>query len=464
MKKFWQNIRFAFRATRSSISGSGSFYAAVTLCAAICIAAIVLWWVFKGQTQQTLLLFSGQDGGTYKPLAVEIAKLVERENPGLRVKVMESQGSLENLRQVADDQSGRTLGIIQNDIDIPLSFPEDTPNSIRSLLPLHQGVLHFFVREDSGIESIPDLRGKVLAEGLPESGTPRIVDSLLRHYEIPPGAVDRRSLSLQDACDQFRDGEVQAIIMAMGLKSRKFEDLISEVPVKFVGIGDTVDVGSEIEGFRLTYPFVQATMIPKYAYSAPSEERQGIPEKAIPAIGIRAVLIGRTDLHDLTANRIARTLIERKSSLSRSHPSAAQITEKFDPSQLQFPIHKGAHRYFHRDDPGFLQRNAEVLGFLLSLGAAATGFFLSLQRWLRRMRKNRIDAYYIQLDQLIQPLHDSDLNREQLVELEGKLQQMQRRAIRQLAQEKLFADESFRIFQALLLEGRDEVRRQLADS
>lgn len=459
MKKAARNIRLAFRAIRSSLSGS--FYAAITVAAAICIAGIVLWWIFARQSQQTLVLYSGQDGGTYKPLAVEIAKLIEHENPGVHVEVRESQGSLENLRRVSEDQSGRTLGIIQNDVDIPDSFPESTASIVRSLLPLHQGVLHFFVRADSDIQSLSDLRGKVLAEGLPESGTPRILDALLRHYEIPPGAVDRRQLSLQDTCDQFRSGEVEGIIMAMGLKSRKFEDLISEVPVRFIGIGDSIETGSEIDGFRLTYPFVQATMIPKYAYSAPSGKKPGVPVTAVPALGIRAVLIGHRDLHDLTANHIARTLIESKSSLSRSHPSAAQITEKFDPTQLQFPIHKGAHRYFHRDDPGFLQRNAEVLGFILSLIIAATGFVISLQRWLKRLRKNRIDAYYIHLDQLIHPLHDAKLNREELLELEKKLQQMQRRAIRQLSQEKLFADESFRIFQALLLEGRDEVRRQL---
>ena len=461
MRDFGENLRVAFRALRSSTSGSGSVYAIVTICAAICIAGIIVWGILSQQSQQTLTLYSGQKGGTYYPLAVEIAKLLERENPGVRVNVRESEGSLQNLRNVANDTRGKALGIVQNDVYVPANLTSDSASSVRSLLPLHQGVLHFLVRADSEIFSVADLPGKVIADGLPESGSPRIVGALLNHYEIPEGAVERRQLSLTEACDQFRAGEVDAIMMAMGLKSRGFEELVADVSLRFVGIGESINIGSEIEGFRLTYPFVQATMIPKYAYSAPAPNKPGVPGKAVPAIAMRAVLIGHEDLHDLTANRIARSLIENKSSLSRSHPSAAQITEKFDPTQLQFPIHGGAHRYFHRDDPGFLQRNAEVLGFILSLIIAATGFFLSLQRWLRRLRKNRIDAYYIHLDQLIHPLHESELSREQLIELERKLQQMQRRAIRQLAQEKLIADESFRIFQALLLDGREEVRRQL---
>lgn len=423
-------------------------------------AGLAVGWWMTHERKESLVLYSGQTGGTYQPLAKEIATLLERENPGLSVEVRESEGSVANLRSVIESSDGRVLGIIQNDVFLPDELLERGSNELRSLLPLHQGVLHFLVPADSPIRSVPDLRGKVVAVGSKDSGSPPMVSALLRHYEVPAEEVRSLHLSLRDAALAFREGEVDAILMTMGLKSEEFEKLASDVPLRFLGIGRSTEPGSEIEGFRLTYPFVQATMIPRFAYSAPSGDRAGVPDEPVPAIGVRAVLIAHRDLPEVVANRIARTLVENKASLTRSHPSATQITEHFDPVQLQFPVHQGAHRYFHRDDPGFWQRNAEVLGFLLSLLITAGGFFLSARKWLGQVRKNRIDAYYIKLDQLIDPLHRSRLTLEELETLDQDLRSMQRKAIRQLAAEKLEANESFRIFQALLLEGREETRRQ----
>ena len=438
----------------------GALYGVTMVVLAIVSAAIAIgWWMTQGREEQ-LALYSGQVGGTYQPLAREIAGLLERENSGLRVEVRESEGSLENLRSVIQAENGRVIGIVQNDVFLPDDLMERGVVALRSLLPLHHGVLHFLVPEDSEIRSVADLRGKVVAVGSHESGSPPIVAALLRHYEVPMESVEKRFLSLKESSEAFQAGEVDAILMTMGLKSAEFEQLVADVPLRFVGIGQSVSQGSEIEGFRLTYPFVQATMIPRYAYSAPFGGQKGVPEKPVPAIAVRAVLVAHRELPDIVANRIARTLVENKSSLSRSHPSATQITKDFDPVQLQFPVHRGAHTYFHRDDPGFLQRNAEVLGFLLSLMITAGGFLLSARKWLGQVRKNRIDAYYIDLDQLIDPLHRSHLSLEDLESLDDDLRSMQRKAIRQLAAEKLEANESFRIFQALLTEGREEVRRQ----
>ncbi|MEM1443517.1 MAG: TAXI family TRAP transporter solute-binding subunit, partial [Verrucomicrobiota bacterium] len=375
----------------------GSFHIFVMVLMGVLLISVLVYWTITGVSKREVVLYSGQEGGTYRPLAEAIALLIERENPRVRVRVEASAGSLENVEHVAKQDEPNSIGIIQNDVRIPLKLATEG-SDLRSLLPLHQGVLHFLVHSDSEIQSFSDLRGKVIAEGLPGSGSPPIIEALLRHYEIPESKVTRKPSGLKDACDAMRKREVDAIIMPMGLKSAEFERLVEDIPLRFVGVGTETGVGSELEGFRLTYPFVQTTTIPKYTYSVPRGDRGGVPDRGIPAVAVRAVLVGHRDLPDRIANDIARTLVENKASLSLSHASAVQITEEFDSSQLQFPIHRGAHRYFHRDDPGFLRKNAEMLGFLLSLVIALIGLLVSTRKWLGQLRKNRIDRYYIELD------------------------------------------------------------------
>ncbi|MEM7600526.1 MAG: TAXI family TRAP transporter solute-binding subunit [Verrucomicrobiota bacterium] len=438
----------------------GNSHIVVMLLMGVLLISVLVYWGITGFAVREVVLHAGQKGGTYHPLALAIARLVELENPRIRVRVEVSEGSYENVKRVSQQREANSIGIVQNDVRIPESLNTEG-GDLRSLLPLHQGVLHFLVSPDSSITSVSDLRGKIMAEGLPGSGSPPLVSALLNHYEILEGELERRPLTLKGACDSMREGEVDAIMMAMGLKSSEFEKLVSDVPLQFVGIGDQVGEGSEIEGFRLTYPFVQATTIPKYTYSVPKSGRMGVPDRGVPAVAVRAVLVAHRELPDRMANAIARTLVENKASLSISHPSAVQITETFDSTQLQFPIHRGAHRYFHRDDPGFLRRNAEMLGFLLSLLIALIGFLVSARKWLGQLRKNRIDAYYIELDSRLDLLHEEDLNSRALLALDEELRAMERKAISELATEKLEANESFRIFQSLLQETRDEIRHRL---
>ncbi|MEM0897506.1 MAG: TAXI family TRAP transporter solute-binding subunit [Verrucomicrobiota bacterium] len=438
------------------IDRGGLAYAVLTVLLGVLALAIVAGaWMSRKKVHQ-LVLYSGQKGGIYLEVADEIARQLSEGNRGIEVEVRTTAGSVENLRAVASDANGRSLAIVQNDV-----FLEGlAANGVRSVLPLHEGILHFIVPASSEVYSVSDLRGTTIAGGRKGSGTPRLLASLLDHYGLS-GEIEVHELGVSEACEALQSGEVDAFVMAMGLKSPALETLLEKGDYRFVGIGASIGPGSEIEGFRLTYPFVGSTMIPRFTYQAPGEETKGIPRESKPAISIRAILVANESLRDEHGRLIAEVLIENRSALAQGHPSTAQITEDFDPGQLQFPIHRGSYRYLHRHDPGFLRQNAELFGFLLSLVLALTGFTISMRKWVNHRKKDRIDGFYIQLDNLLADLRGSDHTMKELEEMDEDLWRMNREAVRQLAAEKLIANDSFRIFQSSLSEGRNELRRRM---
>ncbi|MEM9481314.1 MAG: TAXI family TRAP transporter solute-binding subunit [Verrucomicrobiota bacterium] len=433
-----------------------AIYAIVTVVLGMLVLTIVVGaWISRKKVHQ-FVLYSGQKGGIYLEIADEIASQLSEGNDGFEVEVRTTAGSVENLREVASDKKGRSLAIVQNDV-----FLQDLPtNGVRSVLPLHEGVLHFIVPTSSDVQSVSDLRGTTVAGGRKGSGTPRLLSALLDHYGLT-GEVEVRELGVSEACQAMKAGEVDAFLMAMGLKSPALEELLQQGEFRLVGLGASIGPGSEIEGFRLTYPFVGSTMIPRFTYQAPVGSTPGIPRESKPAISIRAVLVANESLDEEHGRLIAKTLIENRSALAQGHPSAAQITEEFDPGLLQFPIHHGSYRYLHRHDPGFLRQNAELFGFLLSLVLALTGFTISMRKWVNHRKKDRIDEFYIQLDNLLADLRGSDHTMEELREMDEDLWRMNREAVRQLAAEKLIANDSFRIFQSSLSEGRLELQRRM---
>ncbi len=425
-------------------------YATITITLAVAIGAAVFWWAVARNRTVTLSLSSGQEGGVYYPLATSIADVVKRTTDRIRIEVVETDGTGENLKNIATGQTD--LAIVQNDVS--------GHRAVRTLVPLHNGVLHFWVLESSEINGITDLQDKTIAVGLPESGTPELVAALFAHYEIGGGRTKLEELSLPASCEALKSGAVDAILMTMGLKSSAFEKLVEETPVRLVPIGEETGPGSEIEGFRLSYPFVQPRAVPRYAYAPPREGHAGVPPQSTPAIGVRAILVGHENLPRRIAKELTGILVENKSALAKMHPSAAELTEHFDAATLQFPIHSGATAYYQRDEPGFLRQNAELLGFLSSLIVGIAGFVLAARKWLDQRQKDRIDAYYLDLDRILSKLRESELSGDDLRKMESELQSIRRNAVALLAAEKLLPNESFRIFQSLLNDCESAVARR----
>jgi TRAP transporter TAXI family solute receptor len=428
-------------------------YPALTVLLAVGIVVGLAAWLATKNRGAELSLAAGQQGGTYLPLAQGMAERISATLPKVRIRVIETAGSGENLRLLASGEAD--LAIVQNDL------PHD--GSVRTLAPLHRGVLHFIVRADDSVQSILDLPGKRIATGPSESGSPRFVDALLRHFGIDPQTLDLHMMGLGEACQQLQAGDVDVILMPMGLKSAAFAKLVSDagLKVRFVPIGSSVGEGSEIAGFLLDYPRAEAAWIPRHAYAAPQGEvGGGLPREAVPAVGVRSILVAREDLPGRHARAVTEALFLNQSSLVDVHPVAAQISEGFNRSALQFPLHTGAEAYYRRNEPGFLVRYAEVLGLSLSLVIAVIGLLATSSRWLLQRKKDRIDGYYLELDRHLAQLQNPELGVEVLVEIEANLEAMRHRAIRLLAEERLLPDESFRIFQGLLADCRHEVRRR----
>jgi hypothetical protein len=90
-----------------------------------------------------------------------------------------------------------------------------------------------------------------------------------------------------------------------------------------------------------------------------------------------------------------------------------------------------------------------MMGFILTLILILWSVLVWAQRWFLQSRKNRIDAYYEAIDEVINRLNDGT-NLEEINELENTLLEIRQRAADELVKEKLAADESFIIYQNML--------------
>ncbi|WP_193213452.1 TAXI family TRAP transporter solute-binding subunit [Luteolibacter marinus] len=427
-------------------------YAALTVAFAAALLGLLVFVALSSKPERGLRLSSGQPGGVYLPLAKSIASVVGEGEEKVVVEVLESDGSAANAERLRSGEAD--LALIQND-----TLAND---ALRTLVPLHLGSLHFIVNENSGIKRFGEIEGKRVGVGLPSSGSHRLVEELMRHFEVDRSRTRIMPMRIEKGCEKLAAGEIDALLMVLSLKSEAVERLVEGGGVRLVGIGEGVGPGSEIEGFRLSYPYVEPYLIPVHAYAMPHHGSPGVPAVPVPTVAVRTVLAARRDLPDPAARKITRKIMENRSQLTVAHHEVSMLGASQDPGLLQFPLHDGAAQYFNRNEPGFLVRYAEVIGLMVSLLIAAYGLFQAGRKWLTQRQKDRIDAYYLELNRLLDRML-APQSEEDLIEIQKRLQSIRSTALHLLAKERLQPDESFRIFQTVLAEAGFQVRHKLQE-
>jgi len=325
-------------------------------------------------------------------------------------------------------------------------------------------------RADSSIRSLRDLPGQTLAVGVKGSGSEKFTSELLSYQNIDISKIKLVHLTIQDATAQLKTGEVDALLFLTGLGNTACQQALNDgaqlTHLVLPPGGEANWAGAHewartlADGFRVHYPHATAHTIPLLAYPGAGG---GQPAEPIPTLGVRAVLVCHKDLPADLVEDITRTIFEHRASLSQKHAAFSSLSESVATKSLQFPLHEGAEQYFRREEPGFLVKYAESMGFILSACIILWGLIGGIRKWLLQKRKDRIDKYYQAIESIIGRLREGE---ESLDNLEEELITLRKDALHELVKEKLAADESFVIYQNMangcqqLLAQKKQERRQ----
>ena len=392
--------------------------------------------------EHKLTFAAGQPGGLYHELALVLAKEIEAAQPQIKIEVIKTKGSLDNVEQLQKETAH--IALLQNDTKAGAQ--------IRSITAIHSELLHFLFHREAGIRSLRDLTGKKIAVGPKGSGSEQFTREIFHYLGVPIKESTIVHLPLDTATQQLVSGEIDALMFLTGLGNQACTKALQSGQVELAHLvvppdnGDGSDSKSWArdlaEGFRVHYPYVTAHTIPLLAYPGLSG-RPGHPKKPIPTVGVKAVLACHKSLPEELVETITRTIFEHRAVLSQKHSSFSKLDEQKSTLQLQFPVHVGAENYLRRDEPGFLVKYAEAMGFVISTTILLWGFVSGFRKWLLQKRKDRIDIYYQAIDSIMGRLREGE---DTIDNLEEELITLQKDALSELVQEKLSADESFVIY------------------
>lgn len=346
-----------------------------------------------------------------------------------------SDGSEPNIDSIMADKAD--LAIVENN----LSYRE----GIKTVLPISKQVLHVFYKSDVPVTTLQELLyGKKVYIGIDGSSSAIFMNALFEFYDLD---VNQFVLTNNQFDNEVFCGFSDIITDEISLEALKGEGyrLFS-----FDEIGN-FGRGSKAEAITLRYPHYETFVIPRGTYG-------NLTLDPVVTIATETILVVRSNMSDNFVYSITKTIFREKQVLNEVSPLVyGTMKEDFDRGEISYPLHNGARIFFDRDEPSFLERYAELGGVLFSIVLAVVSGLVSLSRWQRQKKKDRVDVFYRDLIQIKNGINSIKSTKDGLEKLKS-IQDQQTHAFDMLIEEKLEANESFRIYMELSKETINELK------
>ena len=409
------------------------------------IAWLVLAWWQRSKTEH-LTLAAGAPSGESYILGNALKTVVERHNPKIRITLLETGGTVENLRMLEEGRA--QIATAQSDILPGLKA--------RAVAVLYDDTFQLLVPIDSPAQSLVDLKRRRI--GLAKSGGQ--FQSFLHvagHFGLHEADFQFVGATDQDAGIAFLQGSADAIFKVRAIGDPSILQLVQSGRVRFLPI-------QHAAAMKIKYPAFQAAVIPVGAYSG----NPAIPAQDFPTVSIQRTLLASDRANVAAIRAVTESLLERRQEIMDEIPAKmtevrlllVQTRRPLPQSGLGPALHPGALSFYDKDKPSFLLAHADYVGLILTVGLMAGSWIWELKRWMQRQQKTNADQYSNRVVALISEVQEVN-SAAPLDETWRELLKILTEAVRDLDADKL-SEESFNSFRVILQIGMEVTKERRA--
>ncbi|HEY7450454.1 MAG TPA: TAXI family TRAP transporter solute-binding subunit [Vicinamibacterales bacterium] len=309
-----------------------------TLVAAVCLFALTSC---SGQSggKTRLSIATGGTGGVYYPYGGGIAKIITEYIPNVEATAEVTAASVDNLKFLRDrkaDLAFTTADMLADAVNGTDAF-EGSKLSLRALAVLYANYMQVVTLASSPINTIADLKGKVVSTGAAGSGTEVTAFRVLQAFGIDPSTgIVKQSLGVAQSVDALKDGKVAAFFWTGGLPTGAILDLAHTpgITIRMLPSDTAVPALRRTHGDSL----YAIRPVPKATYPGLSED--------VPVVSVANILAVHQNLPDQLVYDITKTLFEHQAELAAIHPEARNLSLQSAVQGSPAPFHPGALRYY----------------------------------------------------------------------------------------------------------------------
>ncbi|KRV51532.1 hypothetical protein AQ490_01570 [Wenjunlia vitaminophila] len=285
---------------------------------------------------------TGVGTGVYALYGKLLKPPIERELPGVRVDLVPSEGSVENVRRVATGKTTLTVAAA----DAVAAYTGPGRERLRACARLYDDYVQLVVEKDSPVRTVADLRGRRVGVGQAESGVRLLSERVLRAAGLDPQRdVSPRYLGIDTAPTALRRGELDAFFWSGGLPTARLARYSEEFELRLVPLGHLVEAMREQGGPEGGSYYRQAT-IPRDAYPEMVQR-----DAVVSTISVPNLLVTTDQTDPALMERLTRAVIDNRDEIGNKVHAAQQLDLRTAIYTAPLPLHEGSERYYRSVKP-----------------------------------------------------------------------------------------------------------------
>lgn len=317
---------------------------AVSIGPTLLLVIVCIWlaiWMIHPAPPKVITIATGPEGSNFWNIAGRYKNILARD--GVTLKLVTSEGSLGNLRKLADPNSGVDVGFVQGGVADGVNVAH-----LVSLGSVSYSPVSLFYRNDRALSRLSELTGKSIAIGLPGSGSRVLALTLLKASGITPGGATRLlDLDSDEAAQALVAGKIDAaFLMGESASPATMGKLLRAPGVRLMDF-------AQAAAYARRFSYLNELTLPAGVF----DFRRNLPDRPIRLIAPTAELLARDDLHPALSDLLieaAREVHGRASVLQRAGEFPAPLEHEYPISDDAERYYKSGKSFFYRTLPFWL--------------------------------------------------------------------------------------------------------------
>ncbi|WP_102110231.1 TAXI family TRAP transporter solute-binding subunit [Oceaniglobus roseus] len=290
--------------------------------------------------EKFITIGTGGQTGVYFVVGQSICRLVNRDSAktGLKCTAPSTGGSIANINAIkAGDMD---MGVAQSDWQYHAyngtsQFEGDKFDKERAVFSVHAEPFTVIARDDSGIKTFDDMKGKRVNVGNPGSGQLATMEVVL---DAKGWTMDDFSLASElkpaEQAAALGDNKVDAIVYTVGHPNGSIQEAVSTVDAHLVPVD-----GPAIEKLVNDNPFYAWATIPGGMYQGTDED--------VKTFGVKATFVTSADVPEDVVYEVVKAVFDNFDRFKKLHPAFENLKEEeMIKDGLSAPLHPGAEKYY----------------------------------------------------------------------------------------------------------------------
>ncbi len=263
-----------------------------TILLSIVIISLVSFRLVKPIPPDTIVMATGQPGGSYVAYGEDYKRVLARD--GIHLVLRRTSGAVENLKLLEDNSSPVDVGFVQG-----TTKQISEKSNLVSLGSLAYTPLWVFYRGKPDMDDLSQLKGKRISIGPEGSGVQKFSLDLLKTAGISDLSTVLYNMTFEAAKKALYAGKIDAVMIIGSPENQTIQELLHAKGVKLMSF-------SQAEAYTRHFPDLFHVVLPKGIVNP----AQRFPRSDIHLLSPTTNLIARKDLHPALVYLLLKASVE----------------------------------------------------------------------------------------------------------------------------------------------------------